>query len=81
MKFKVGDRVRRNSWEANGALLPIGAEGVVEIIFENSQHIQVLGYRLDYRKFDLVKPQTTPITPKSRECPCGIYRLDCTYHC
>ncbi len=27
-----------------------------------------------------VKSRSQPVAPKSRECPCGIYRQDCTYH-
>lgn len=81
MNFKVGDRVRRNSYEAVGSVMPEGTEGVVEAILSGGYILRVNNLDLYVDKFDLIDPvKIKPVIVKPRECPCGIYRGDCDYH-
>lgn len=86
MNFKVGDRVRRNSYQAIGSVMPEGTEGVVESIHPDGNIVRVNNLALFALKFDLIEPiivkpaVVIPLTVKPKECPCGIYRGDCDYH-
>jgi len=82
IEFKVGDHVRRNSKEAIGSFVSEGTEGVVQDVRAGGLIIKVLGYDLSSYKFDLIMSASAqpPLTKKTRECPCGIYRGDCDYH-
>lgn len=82
--FKSGDKVR--CIDADGAhsgLLVQGQEYVVDRISSSSGSVCVKGCDLFWlpSRFELL-PFTPPAPAKQspRECPCGIYRQDCTYH-